>query len=1073
MHTKARVGILRQPTAWLTFPVLLALALCMASATPTNDAAIILRQAGFAGGLVVHLGCGNGALTAALRTGDNTIVHGLDAAPANVQEARKTTRQLGAYGPVSVDLLRGSQLPYAENLVNLLVAEDMSGIQKDEAIRVLAPNGVLLTKRGNDWQKTAKPWPDTIDEWTHFMHGADNNAVARDTTIGPPEHIQWTAGPKWSRDHDTTPSVFAPVSASGRLFYVIEEGPVCVIDKRLPDRYSIIARDAFNGVVLWKRPVATWYSSQVIWGHIPVHSQRRLVAVGGRVYVTPGMQAPVIALDAATGTTVREYDGTEFTSEILCAEGKLLLAIRKENPDDGLRVGRDRKRFRRGFTGPATGDEAVMAVDVETGKTLWRQQRPCIPLTLTLANGCVFLADKEHVICLDAATGEQLWQAACPARTIVVAGDLVLAATDRGTTKYSRAPKTVQVTALSVSAGSQVWTASGDCLPNFNFFYLPIDLFVARGQVWGLAEELEWNKKPGSGYLLGLDLKTGEVKTRTPLTGAFTPGHHVRCYKGKATEKFLLFSKRGIEFLNIESVGPPVQRQWVRGACRYGILPCNGLIYAPSHACACYPGAQLNGFLALASAQKPLAVPQDTPSPPPLEMGPAYGMHYVPPRQSQAVEADAWPSFRHDAARSGATSAVVPPDLAPVWQNDLGGKLTAPVAADGRVFVAVVDEHTLFCLDEANGKTLWTFTAGGRIDSPPTLARSMVLFGSRDGACYCLNAEDGQLIWRFRAAPEERRVGAFGQLESAWPLFGSVLVQDDVAYMVAGQSTFVDGGMTAYGLDIGSGMVRYRTGLVAPDPADPKVHKTAGRMPGAVPDILSSDGESLYLRHVRLPADLTSEIQPADMTWGMKGNSHLLAGSGFLDDTLFNRTRWQYGNRIDRSQMLVFSGTEVYGLRVYSGISWNCSIHKTGEGYLIFKQDIGKPVPPRPKKKPKLLNRIPYERYAWHTRVPARVHAMVLAGAGTKSSADSAAAEATTRLFVAGIPDEIDAQDPLATFEGRKGAKLLTLSAIDGTILSERHLEGVPVWDGMIAYRGKLFLAQTNGTLLCLGGPRE
>jgi len=114
------------------------------------------------------------------------------------------------------------------------------------------------------------------------MHGADNNAVAHDTSIGPPERIQWVAGPTWSRDHDVTPSLFAPVSAKGRLFYVVEEGPVSVVDARLPDRYSVVARDAFNGIVLWKRPIDTWYSTEVIWGHIPVHSQRRLVAVGDR-----------------------------------------------------------------------------------------------------------------------------------------------------------------------------------------------------------------------------------------------------------------------------------------------------------------------------------------------------------------------------------------------------------------------------------------------------------------------------------------------------------------------------------------------------------------------------------------------------------------------------------------------------------------------------------------------------------------------------------------------------------------------------------------------------------------------
>ena len=30
-----------------------------------------------------------------------------------------------------------------------------------------------------------------IDEWTHYLHGPDNNAVADDTRVGPPRYMQW------------------------------------------------------------------------------------------------------------------------------------------------------------------------------------------------------------------------------------------------------------------------------------------------------------------------------------------------------------------------------------------------------------------------------------------------------------------------------------------------------------------------------------------------------------------------------------------------------------------------------------------------------------------------------------------------------------------------------------------------------------------------------------------------------------------------------------------------------------------------------------------------------------------
>ena len=78
------------------------------------------------------------------------------------------------------------RLPYADNLVNLIVAEDLGDVTLEEAMRVLAPGGVLLTRQDGRWQKTVKPRPQEIDEWTHYLHDASGNAVAHDEVVGPP-----------------------------------------------------------------------------------------------------------------------------------------------------------------------------------------------------------------------------------------------------------------------------------------------------------------------------------------------------------------------------------------------------------------------------------------------------------------------------------------------------------------------------------------------------------------------------------------------------------------------------------------------------------------------------------------------------------------------------------------------------------------------------------------------------------------------------------------------------------------------------------------------------------------------
>jgi outer membrane protein assembly factor BamB len=90
---------------------------------------------------------------------------------------------------------------------------------------------------------------------------------------------------------------------------------------------------------------------------------------------------------------------------------------------------------------------------------------------------------------------------------------------------------------------------------------------------------------------------------------------------------------------------------------------------------------------------------------------------------------------------------------------------------------------------------LWSFTAGGRVDLPPTINDGLCLFGAHDGWIYCLAANDGSLVWRRRAAPHESRMAAYSQIESAWPAAGSVLVENGVGYIAAGRHPMCEGGI--------------------------------------------------------------------------------------------------------------------------------------------------------------------------------------------------------------------------------------------------------------------------------------
>ncbi|MHC4566087.1 MAG: outer membrane protein assembly factor BamB family protein, partial [Planctomycetota bacterium] len=233
-----------------------------------------------------------------------------------------------------------------------------------------------------------------------------------------------------------------------------------------------------------------------------------------------------------------------------------------------------------------------------------------------------------------------------------------------------------------------------------------------------------------------------------------------------------------------------------------------------------------------------------------------------------------------------------------MWKTKLKGKLTAPVAWNKKVFVAKPDAHTVYALDRANGNVLWQFTAGGRVDSPPTIKDGLVLFGSADGRVYCLRASDGELVWRFLAAPTDQRVGSFDQIESTWPVHGSVLVTRGVAYFTAGRSTYLDGGIRVWGLNPVSGSIVHKGLLEGPHRSVDGERDLAFFILGANSDVLVSEGGHIYMRQKKMTPDLKEiEIDVLSSKGAQDVGMHVFSTSGLLDDSWYNRAFWMYSKR--------------------------------------------------------------------------------------------------------------------------------------------------------------------------------
>ena len=1025
----------------------------------------ILDATGVTGGLIVHVGCGDGRLTAALGASGRCLVRGLDASEPNVTAARSQIRSVGLYGRVSVRQWDAERLPYGDNLVNLLVIGSGSRAAGSEVERILAPLGSALVQGELDpsgtklvaqsptglagWTRYVKPRPDDIDEWTHYLHDAGNNAVAHDDRVGPPKHLQWKAGPMWCRSHEFASSVQAMVTGGGRLFCVIDEG-ITGQPRGVPEFWTLIARDAFNGVLLWRRPC----------DRINPHA---LAVAGDKVYVTLANRGPLCILDAATGETSQTCQATGKVSEIAVCEGRLILSTR--------------------LAGAAPeGGPHVMAISPDDGRVLWKKPAASLSAnTLVAGDGRVCFLDASELVCLSLDSGDDIWRIAVrgggKGYAVLYAGTVFLTG---GSTR-----------AFSLDTGNLLWTGP-DGNPHARN---PPGLFGAGGLIWCAWDHVDprsflWQaaEETRNGY----DPATGDVKRTVTAERLVTAGHHIRCYPPKATDRYLLLNKRGVEFFDLDGTNH-MRANWTRGACGFGMLPANGFLYTPPSQCFCYPGVLLAGLNALSATR---AIPQDesgvNEQEQRLQKGPAYHRAATGSPQRGPSAGD-WPTYRHDIFRSGSTKMSLPARLVRLWATPLSataaatrdetppaghperpalreypaGGLTPPVAADGRVFVAEPDAHTVYAVSAENGRRLWRFIADGRVDSPPTLYQGLCIFGSTDGHVYCLSASDGQLAWRFRAAPEERQICAMDQLESAWPVHGSVLVRDGKVYCTAGRSSYLDGGIRVYALDPASGEVVHQRLLRS---EDPDVSIDGGRpfdMDGAKSDILVAGKEDIYLFQNRFKPDLTIDPMPRVTKLGdRRGEPHLMATTGFLDTTWFNRTYWMYDSlwpgyyftyRAPKSgQILVFDDRATYSLKAYTERRGHSPEFLPGSGYRLFadrnttlpvldEMDIGA-------EKGRGFSRT--ELPIWAERIPIRVQGMLAAG---------------DRLYLVGPPDLPSEQDAYEAMTGNRGALFRVISTADGSTLSEFALEEVPVFDGLIAAAGRLYMSTIHGTLICLG----
>jgi outer membrane protein assembly factor BamB len=1113
------------------------------------DLAACIEQLNIPGGVVVSVGVDSIDDAAALSKDGAFLVHVLLTDEDEFDKAQSDIAAKSLAGKVTASRFDGTALPLVDRVVNVLVAGESKKIARSELMRVLAPRGVLLRKRKGKWETTRKPVPTTIDDWTHNLYNAGNTAVSDDKEAGALRHMQWTGGPAFSRSHDGNSSFIAMVSAGGRLFYLMDEGSTAFLS--LPSKWNLVARDGFNGKVLWRRAldqpmlmhVGGIKNSTASLGH-------RLVAQEDAVYVTLGYNAPVTALDSRTGEVLWTNEGTVNAQELILLDGTLYCVINLSTDNIAKDPFHSTDSFRR--TAAATIPRKLVALNAKTGTLLWEKTPPKIlPLSLTAGDSGLFLHDGSAIVCMDPKRGDERWRSEpiefygklqqYSGVNVVLKDGVLLYACGTAYPHKSRDHESDwknTITALDAKTGKLLWRAPHR---QDGIFVTP-DLLVADGLVW----HAPIDSGHSSGYYQGLDLKTGKVvRDLQPEKRGQMPHH--RCYRNRATERFLFTGWTGVNTFDVKS-GEWDHNYWLRGACRYGVMPANGLLYNTPSVCTCFINAKIKGLNALADDSPTRRVPDVIPMEGRLVRGqrsrtgilPVQGQDQAAGHQSHLpvsglarVGQDArptgegstdWPTYRGGVERHGVSASPLADAYASGWKSKVGGKLTQPVIANGRVFVAAYDQHAVYALGAGDGKKLWRFQAGSIVDSPPTIWKGTAIFGCRDGWVYCLNAADGALVWKFRAAPVDRRIVACENLESLWPVHGSVLVVPDPesgkgrVHAIAGRSNFLDGGLRSLVLDADSGALLSESLINELDPLTgcnvQQGHEWPPDLPAGLPDVLSFSDNTVYMgvQPLSLDGKRREAYYPSRGTYQFTGKSedpvkkrhtpqglHLFSTIGFLDDSEMHRSVWMYGKDsfggcwgfpvptfvTPSGQMLCVKGDNVYG---YGRQFYNegnqpfmhlfaTTRYPEAVSYKEWFKDKEKKDRRGGPDITRGLATVP--KWRWSETTDTYVRAMMVAANRKAGEPDL--------LFAVGFPEVIDEHDAIDLIRsqqkafkldtiykkekaaaGELGAKLLIISTADGSVLSEIALDAPAVFDGVSAANGKLFLSDTDGNVICL-----
>jgi len=239
------------------------------------------------------------------------------------------------------------------------------------------------------------------------------------------------------------------------------------------------------------------------------------------------------------------------------------------------------------------------------------------------------------------------------------------------------------------------------------------------------------------------------------------------------------------------------------------------------------------------------------------------------------------------------------------------------------------------------------------------------------------------------------------------------------------------------------------------------VHTEGASQAGALPDILISDGQIITMRFMQYNLSLEQSKESKKKT--------IVANTGLLEDCWGHRWNWMLGSGDSFGKLLVFDAGMTYGVQTYYTFlkhdntmhpdTHTGHLHQKYARYTIEQFPIGTRLfaQENNKQKNRNLNRkrrlnLDTNTHLWNKKSLIQFRALVLA--------DNA-------LLGAGWKDSVTIYDEDSN--RRRNSVLQVMSTADGETINEYPLTAEPVFDGMAAAYGKMYLSLKDGTILCMG----